>query len=100
MDRVMEALRAGWPPKVTDNIRVVKVKKDGSGAVFDLWDDKVELFMDYYNDVKARNPDSQVEVKKCTQLPELEEEDDDGGFGGGWRGGISGGPGFGGGNRY
>lgn len=101
LDRVWAALRDTWPPKFTDNIRVIKLKRDGLGGVFDIWEDKVEIFMDYYNDMKQRDPSSQVIVTKCQSLPELEEEDDDGSYGGGaggsgWRSGASGGGGYGG----
>lgn len=94
-DVVMSFLRFGWPPKITDNIRMIKVKKDLSGVLFDLWEDKVDQFMDYYQDLKGKGQDSGVEVVRCSALPELEEEDE--GYGGGgsaWRND------YGGGNKY
>lgn len=95
----MTYLRFGWPPKITDNIRVIKIRRDYKGVLFDLWEDRVDQFMDYYQDLKAKGQDRGVEVSRCTELPELEEEDEgySGGAGGGygWRndGGYSGGGG-------
>lgn len=51
---VMSFLRYGWPPKLTDTIRVVKFKKGYTGALFDLWEDRVEVFMEYYRDLQAK----------------------------------------------
>jgi hypothetical protein len=53
-EEVMSFLRYGWPPKLTDNIRSIKFKKDYKGALFDLWEDKIEMFMEYYNDLKSK----------------------------------------------
>jgi uncharacterized membrane protein YgcG len=93
MDRAWSVLRQYFPPKLTDIIKIIKAKKDGSGVVFDIYEDKVEQFTDYLNDAKERFPDAQIECARCTALPELEEDDEDyssGGQGGGWgRGGSS-----------
>ena len=93
-EEVMTFLRFGWPPKLTDNIRVMKVKRDMSGVLFDLWEDRVEQFMDYYNELKVKGLDKGVEIQRCSQLPEL-EDDEEGGFGGGWRAGNANGGGYG-----
>jgi ATP-dependent RNA helicase DDX21 len=53
-EEVLTFLRFGWPPKITDNIRIIKVRKDGTGVLFDLWDDRVETFMDYYQDLSSK----------------------------------------------
>lgn len=63
---VMTYLRNGWPPKLTDNIRVIKVRKDAQGVLFDLWEDRVEQFMDFYTDLKAKGQDQGVEIQRCT----------------------------------
>jgi hypothetical protein len=91
-EEVMSFLRYGWPPKLTDNIRVIKFKKGHTGALFDLWDDKIEMFMEYYTDLKQKGQEEGVVIARCTQLPELEEEEEGfgGGFGGGWRAGGGG----------
>lgn len=100
-EEVMSFLRYGWPPKLTDAIRVVKFKKGYTGTLFDLWEDKVEMFMDFYVDLKGKGQDEGVDIKRCTQLPELEEEDEALGagnsYGGGWRTGGGGGDSYGGG---
>ena len=61
----------------------MKAKVDGTGVVFDIWEDKVERFLDTFDEIKSQNPDEAIDMFKCTSLPEMEEEDDDQG---GWRG--------------
>lgn len=69
-------LRFGWPPKLTDNIRTIKVRKDCTGVLFDLWEDRVDQFMDYYQDLCGKGQDRGVVVKRCTVLPEMEDDDE------------------------
>ena len=75
-EEVMSFLRYGWPPKLTDNIRSIKFKKGYTGALFDLWDDKIEMFMEYYTDLKQKGQEEGVVITSCVTLPELEEEDE------------------------
>lgn len=98
-EEVMSFLRYGWPPKLTDNIRVIKFKRGHTGALFDLWDDKIEMFMEYYTDLKTKGQEEGVVITRCNQLPDLEDEEEGfgGGFGGGWRAG-GGSDSYGGGN--
>lgn len=100
-EEVMNFLRSGWPPKLTDNIRAIKVRRDQTGVLFDLWEDRVDTFMDYYNDLVGKNQSKGVTVRRCTALPELEDDEDYGGGGSGWgREGNYGGSGFGKQNSY
>ena len=94
-EEVMNFLRSGWPPKLTDNIRAIKVRRDQTGVLFDLWEDRVDTFMDYYNDLVGKNQSKGVTVRRCTALPELEDDEDYGGGGSGGYGGNSGGGGYG-----
>lgn len=96
-EEVMTFLRFGWPPKLTDNIRAIKVRRDMTGVLFDLWEDRVDTFMDYYNDLVGKNQSKGVTVSRCAALPELEDDEDYGGGNGGWgREGSYGGGGYGG----
>jgi GUCT (NUC152) domain len=54
-EEVMAFLRSGWPPKITDMIRLIKVRKDQKGVLFDLWEDRVDVFLDYYHDLCQKN---------------------------------------------
>jgi len=95
-EEVMTFLRFGWPPKLTDNIRAIKVRRDQTGVLFDLWEDRVDTFMDYYNDLVGKNQSKGVTVRRCAALPELEDDEDYGGGNGGWgrEGGSYGGGGY------
>jgi GUCT (NUC152) domain len=58
-------------------IRSMKDKKDNSGVVFDIYEDKVERFLDHYEHQKASHPEHKdYEVSRCTALPELEDDED------------------------
>lgn len=90
LDQAWTYLRSAIPPKNTDNLRGIRVKKDGTGVIFDVWEDKVERFL--YGPEYLRERDGKVDfdIFKCTALPELYEEDEyqGGGAGGqGWRAG-------------
>ena len=68
---------------MTEIVRGMKAKVDGTGVVFDIWEDKVERFLDTFDEIKSQNPDEAIDMFKCTSLPELEEDEEDQG---GWRG--------------
>jgi len=94
LDQAMTIIRNCVPPKLSEIVRVMKPKKDNSGVVFDVWEDKVDSFLAYSEDYKEKNG-GQFELTRCLNLPELEEEDDEGGAQSGWRGGNEyGGKGF------
>lgn len=86
LEQAWTYLRSAVPPKNTDNLKGIRVKKDGTGVIFDVWEDKVERFL--YGPEYLRERDGKVDfdIFKCTSLPELVEEDDFQG-GSGWRAG-------------
>ena len=109
-------LRKFWPPGLVDSIRVIKGMRSMNGGVFDLPEDRYGRFMDNYEHLlQAEHDRLDFTVDKCTDLPELAEDDpqmggggwrNDGGYGGGGYGGGRGGGygggrggGFGGGDR-
>lgn len=59
----------------------MKESKDGSTVVFDIWSDKVEIFLANYDRLK-QTQSSRVDfvVSKCKKLPELQDDED--GYGG------------------
>ncbi len=85
-------IRSCVPPKNTEQLRVLRVKRDGSGVVFDVWEDKCERFLYGPEYLRERDGHVSFDIMKCTVLPDLLEEDDyEGGGGSGWRSGYDGG---------
>jgi hypothetical protein len=76
LDQAWTYLRSAVPPKNTESLKGIRIKKDGSGVVFDVWEDKVERFL--YGPEYLRERDGKVDfdIMKCTALPDLVEEDD------------------------
>jgi len=76
-------------------IKNVKAKKDNSGIVFDVYEDKVERFISVSEYIKERDGHCDFEVIKCLSLPELEDEPDsqNSNGGGAWRANGGGGGG-------
>jgi hypothetical protein len=96
-------LRKYWPNQMVEQIRNMRTLKDGTGVVFDVYEDKCERFMDVF--LHLKDSDSRVDfiVQKCSSLPDLFEEGGDEGYGSNWRGGSGNDGGFGGssgGNNY
>jgi hypothetical protein len=88
------AIDAAWvfiessvPQKQLDAVKGMRAKKDGSGVVFDVWEDKAERFTYAVEYVRERDGHVNFDIFKCKALPELvEEEDSFGGAGGNqWR---------------
>ena len=77
-------LRDIWPPKLTEILRGMRARKDQQGVVFDIWEDRAEHFLSFYDDFIGKNPESAIKVAKSQALPDLEEDEDDQA---GWRGG-------------
>jgi len=73
-----------WGPRQSDSVRNVKPFRDGSGVVFDIRTDQLEMFLENYERLKETERSIDFDVSKCTELPDL---DDDAGYGGGgnWR---------------
>lgn len=88
-------LRSCVPPKNTEQLRILRVKRDGSGVVFDVWEDKAERFLYGPEYLRERDGHVSFDILKCMELPDLIEEDDfQGGGGAGWRSGYDGGSGY------
>ena len=89
------------PAKQQEAIKGMRAKRDNSGVVFDVWEDKAERFTYAVEYVRERDGNVEFDIVKCKALPELVEEEDFYGGGGNsqWRsqGGYSGGSGYGGG---
>lgn len=60
----------------------MKTLRSGSGVVFDLRSDHFEGFVENFERLRETQERIDFDVRKCTEMPELEE---DGGFGGNWR---------------
>lgn len=79
-EKAWTVLREVFPPKFSDMIRSMKDKKDNSGVVFDIYEDKVERFLDHYEHHKASQHENSESkdyvVSRCTALPELEDDED------------------------
>lgn len=94
-------LKKYWPNQMVDQIRNMRTMKDGSGVVFDVYEDKCERFMDVFLHLKDNDSRVDFTVQKCSSLPDLVEEGGDDGYGSNWRGGGNdGGFGSGGGSNY
>jgi hypothetical protein len=76
-------------------IKNMKAKRDNSGIVFDVYEDKVERFISVTEYLKERDGHCDFEVIKCLSLPELEDEPDsqNSNGGGAWRANGGGGGG-------
>jgi hypothetical protein len=74
-----------WSGRTADNIRVIKGIKNNLGALFDIYEDQYDRFMDNYEHVYTQEGDRlEFAVDRCLELPELQEDDASGG-GQGWR---------------
>lgn len=64
-----------WAPRVVDQVRTMRVRKDKTGVVFDLQAKSAEGFIDSYLNLKEKSGKrADFEVSLCIQLPDLEEE--------------------------
>ena len=88
-------MKKKWPSSIVENIRTLRVRKDGTGVVFDIPEDRFSRFMDIFTHLEQtedRAPD--FKVGKCQELPELTEDMTSSDMGG-WRGNDFGGGGGG-----
>ena len=99
VSNVYNILRRYWPPATVDNVRTMRGMKNMEGAVFDVYEDQFTRFMDSYEHLKEQEGSRlDFDIEKCTELPELAEDDPSSGQGGGWR--NDGGGGYDGGNNF
>ena len=66
-------LRKYWEPRVVENVRNMKVFKDGTGVVFDIKSENFEAFIDNYERLKEIEARLDFEIQKCNELPDLED---------------------------
>ena len=96
-----EFLDRWWGGRIADSIRILRTIKNKGGAVFDIYEDQYDRFMDNYQHILSQEADRMTfTVERCQELPELAEDDSQGGSG--WRNdGDAGGNSYGGGgNSY
>ena len=67
-------LKKYWDPRVGDNVRNMKAFRDGTGVVFDIRSDQCEKFMANLDRLKETQSDITFDISKCTELPDLEDE--------------------------
>jgi hypothetical protein len=75
-------LKKFWDPRISDQVRNMKVFKNGLGVVFDIRANSLDSFLENFQRLKETGDRIDFEVEKCQVLPELEE---DGSSGGNWR---------------
>jgi len=74
-----------WGGRTADNIRVIKGIKNSMGALFDIYEDQYDRFMDNFDHIYLQEGDRlEFAVDRCQELPEL-LEDDVSSSGQGWR---------------
>lgn len=65
-----------WPPRLADSIRTIKAIKNSLGALFDIYEDQYDRFMDNFEHIYNSEGDRLgFEVERCHELPELQEDD-------------------------
>lgn len=64
-----------WAPRIVDQVRSIRTRKDKTGVVFDIQAKCAEGFIDSYLNLKEKSGKrADFEVFLCLKLPELEEE--------------------------
>lgn len=64
-----------WAPRVVDQVRTIRTRKDKTGVVFDLQAKSAEGFIDSYLNLKEKSGARvDFEVFLCLKLPDLEED--------------------------
>ena len=76
IDAAWAFIRSCVPPKNTEQLRVLRAKRDGSGVVFDVWEDKAERFLYGPEYLRERDGHVSFDILKCVSLPDLIDEDD------------------------
>jgi ATP-dependent RNA helicase DDX21 len=112
VQNVYSILKRYWPPQLADGVRSMRGMRNGQGAVFDIYEDQYQRFIDNFEHLKEQEGDRlDFTVERCNDLPEVVEEgesssgwrneggNDFGGSGGGYGGGSYGSRGGRGGDR-
>jgi hypothetical protein len=47
----------------------MRVRKDGMGVVFDIYEDQVDRFIEIFTHLKETDSKVDFEVTRCTELP-------------------------------
>lgn len=64
-----------WAPRIVDQVRSIRTRKDKMGVVFDLQAKSAEGFLDSYLNLKEKSGKrADFEVALCQTLPELEDD--------------------------
>lgn len=64
-----------WAPRIVDQVRSIRTRKDKKGVVFDIDAKYAEGFIESYLNLKEKNGARvDFEVFLCLKLPELEED--------------------------
>jgi len=64
-----------WAPRIVDQVRSIRTRKDKTGVVFDLAAKSAEGFLESYQNLKEKSGKrADFEVSICLELPELEED--------------------------
>ena len=74
-------LKRYWDPRTAEQVRNMKSLRSGSGVVFDIKSDHYDGFLENFERLKETSDRIDFDVRKCTEMPELDED----GFGGNWR---------------
>ena len=63
-----------WAPKIVDQVRSIRTRKDKCGVVFDLDARSAEGFIESFLNLKESRGVREFQVGLCLKLPELEED--------------------------
>lgn len=75
-------LDRGWSGRIADSIKNIKSVRGGQSAVFDINESDYSRFMEIFDClVKEQGRSIDFQVKKCQELPELEDENNGGSYG-------------------
>lgn len=80
---VFQILKRYWPPQMADGVRSMRGMRNGHGAVFDIYEDQYQRFMDNFEHLQDQEGDRlDFTVDRCQDLPDIVEE---GESSSGWR---------------
>ena len=74
-------LKKYWDPRTSEQVKSMRALRSGSGVVFDIRTEVFEAFMENFERIAETQDHVDFDIRKCTEMPELEED----GFGGNWR---------------
>ncbi len=76
IDAAWAFIESSVPQKQLDAVKGMRAKGDGTGVVFDVWEDKAERFTYAVEYVRERDGHVNFDIFKCKALPELIEEEE------------------------